>query len=112
MNNRQVIDLEKASTSMKAGVIISEIQDVKQMLRTIYNKINNNQQSKEVNINIEKNVKDFAGLKVPSYIPDITPKQIYKLSKMGWSKEQICAISGYSPEEAQKKYDQHVRSNV
>lgn len=79
-------------------------------LDAIYKKVAGN--NKEININIDKNVKSLAGLNVPSYIPDITGKQIYKLSKLGWRKDQICAISGYSPEEAQKKYDTYVRNNV
>lgn len=105
----KVVDIEKAPTSVKVGMIYRDLQKMKQMMNAIYHKIDSSQQSKELNVNIEKKV---SGLTVPSYIPDIAPKQIYKLSKMGWTKEQICAISGYSPEEAQKKYESYVRNNV
>lgn len=52
------------------------------------------------------------GINVPGQIPDITGRQIYKMSKMGWTVEQICFISGYSVEEAKRKYDTYVRNNV
>jgi hypothetical protein len=109
--NKQVIDIEKASSSIKLGMIIKEIDNIKRMLRCIYDKVNTPAE-KKVDINLNKNIQTFAGLTVPSYIPDITGKQIYKMNKLGWTKEQICAISGFSPEEAKKKYEAYVRNNV
>lgn len=57
-------------------------------------------------------LQNFYGLNIPSYIPDISGKQIFRMIKLGWSIEQIKAISGYSEEEIQKKYQQHVKNNL
>ena len=57
-------------------------------------------------------LQNFYGMNVPSYIPDMTGRQIYKCIKMGWSTQQLMAISGYSEEELQKKYKSYVEKNV
>lgn len=57
-------------------------------------------------------LQNFYGLNVPSYIPDMTGRQIYKCIKMGWTTQQLMAISGYSEEELQKKYRSYVEKNV
>lgn len=59
-----------------------------------------------------KIIKNFYSLNIPSYVPDVTGRQIYKLCKLGWSLDQIKALSGYSEDEIQKKYMQYVKNNV
>ena len=108
MNNRP-IDIDKDTPNSKMNFLIKEVQKIDSKLNAIYHKIGG--QTKEEHA-VSSKMKTFAGLTVPSYIPDISGKQIYKMNKLGWSKEQICAISGFSPEEAQKKYDTYVRNNV
>lgn len=65
---------------------------------------------KELNEKLNSTSKSV--MNFPSSIPDITGKQIYKMSKSGWSIHQICSISGYSEIETKKKYDTYVRNNV
>lgn len=47
-------------------------------------------------------------LRLPSYIPDLTNRQIYKLVESGWSTELISKISGLGEQEIQKKYRQYI----
>lgn len=91
-------------------------------LKVINSKLDKILSKKDTNITVNKTTNvsndvgqvldNWYGLKVPSYIPDISGKQIYKMNKMGWNIKQICAISGFSEEEAKKKYDTYVRNNL
>lgn len=91
---------------------VNDIHKIVTSKKDVNININKTQTTQQVNSGTDKSMKNWYGLNVPSYIPDITGKQIYKLNKMGWNINQICAISGYSIEEARKKYDTYVRNNV
>lgn len=57
-------------------------------------------------------LRNFYSLGIPSYVPDLSGKQIFKMVRLGWTIDQLRAISGYSEEEIQKKYQQHVKNNI
>jgi hypothetical protein len=96
----------------KLDIIDNKLSNQKRDINLNVNRNNTQVNNGNSGSNIRKELDNWYGLRVPSYIPDITGKQIYKLNKMGWSIQQICAISGYSQEEAKKKYDTYVRNNV
>lgn len=112
------IDEGHSDNKVTAVSYIKEIKDKVDKILGILEKqgknvnIAVNRTNTQVNNEVGQTLKEWYGLKVPSYIPDISGKQIYKLSKMGWTVNQICAISGFSPEEAKKKYETYVRNNV
>lgn len=78
--------------------IINKLNTIFNGLVTINNKIDT--LNKEMGFrNKDQAVKDFYKLGIKSVIPDLTPKQLYGLKQLGWTLQEISAVSGYSPEQ-------------
>ena len=56
-------------------------------------------------------IKEFFKMNIHSYIPDMTQDQIYKCIQLGWTVNQLMAISGYSREYIQLIIKEHIKEN-
>ena len=60
---------------------------------------------------ISSYINEFFKMNIKSYIPDMTPDQLYKCMNIGWTIEQLMAISGYSREYIQLIVKEHIKEN-
>lgn len=96
----------------KMGSAIGSINAVSDKLDTVMGKLDaigrNTVAIRKEQIAQANSTGAVSKLRLPSYIPDLTNRQIYKLVESGWSTELISKISGLGEQEIQKKYRQYI----
>lgn len=96
----------------KMGLAVGSINAVSDKLDTVMGKLDaigrNTVTIRKEQIAQANNTGAVSNLRLPSYIPDLTNRQIYKLVESGWSAELISKISGLGEQEIQKKYRQYI----
>lgn len=58
----------------------------------------------------DQTIKDFYKLGIKSVVPDLTPKQLYSMKQLGWTANELAAISGYSIEQVIVKVNSYSNS--
>lgn len=96
----------------KIGLAVESINAVSDKLDTMMGKLDaigrNTVAIRKEQIAQANSTGAVSKLRLPSYIPDLTNRQIYKLVESGWSTELISKISGLGEQEIQKKYRQYI----
>ena len=96
----------------RVGLAVGNINAVSDKLDTVMGKLDaigrNTVALRKEQMAQANNTGAVSKLRLPSYIPDLTNRQIYKLVESGWSTELISKISGLGEQEIQKKYRQYI----
>lgn len=107
----RAVDILK-DTNNKIGLVVGSINAVSDKLDTVMGKLDaigrNTVAIRKEQIAQANSTGAVSKLRLPSYIPDLTNRQIYKLVESGWSTELISKISGLGEQEIQKKYRQYI----
>lgn len=107
----RAVDILK-DTNNKIGLAVRSINAVSDKLDTVMGKLDaigrNTVAIRKEQIAQANSTGAVSKLRLPSYIPDLTNRQIYKLVESGWSTELISKISGLGEQEIQKKYRQYI----
>ena len=100
MNKQEIDDIVK--TNNRVCRMLEEINRIQTNILKIENETHKKMNYIMAGLNNQPQV---VNMPIPNIVPDLTPKQILGMANLGWNIEQICYISGYTPQKVMSLYN-------